>query len=74
MCDFVSCQHSGRDKHCKEGSMAAKVGACGIAKRSPREVRNKQGTLKEAVLNYPDQLDTHSLETTTGEMHVAYLI
>ena len=54
--------------------MAAKVGACGIAKRSPREVRNKQGTLKEAVLNYPDQLDTHSLETTTGEMHVAYLI
>lgn len=36
-----------------------------------------QGRLEingEAALNYPDQLDAHILETTTGKINVVYLL
>ena len=55
-------------------SMVARVNAYEVAKRSPQEVRDKWRALKEAALNYPDQLDKHILETTTSEIHVAILV
>ena len=48
------------------------LGNHGNPKCSPRKVRLKRRALKRAVLNHPDQLATHILETTaTGE--VVYL-
>ena len=40
----------------------------------PQGFRGKWMGLKEAALNYPDQLDTHTLETTKSEIHVAYSV
>ena len=54
--------------------MAARVNTCGVVKHCPQEVRDKWRALKEAALNYPDQLEIHILETTTSEIHVAFLI
>ena len=51
--------------------MAAKVIACGVAKRS-QEVRDKWRALKEAALNYPNQFDTRILETISGEKNKRY--
>ena len=47
--------------------ITAKINICGVAKRFPQKVslRDKRRALNRAVLNYPDQLATYSLETTT---------
>ena len=49
--------------------ITAKVNVCGVEKRSQQKVRENLRALKRAVLNHPDHLATHIMETiTAGEV------
>ena len=54
--DCVRCQHSGSDNTIKNEVWEQE--SMTVAKRSPLEVRDQWRALREAAMNYPDQLDT----------------
>ena len=63
-------QQSGSNKRRKAkclGMMIAKIIVCGVSNHFPQQVSvtDKRKALNRAVLNHPDQLVTHILETTT---------